>query len=239
MRRIALIGANGFVGSSIARAFIANHDSELVAVNRTNYDAARTDGYYDILINAAMPSKRFWAQQEPAKDFSETTEKTFKLVNDWNWGKIIQISSISARSQLNTVYGRNKASAEKLVEYGDNLILRLGPMYGDGLNKGVLVDILQNKTVFVARDSRYCFAPIGWIGEWIERNLDSTGVMDLGANEAITVGEVADAVNSKSQFRGEIDNQVLSMPIIDAPLAKGAIDFVNRLKLKEGRDENN
>ena len=239
MRRIALIGANGFVGSSIARAFIANHDSELVAVNRTNYDAARTDGYYDILINAAMPSKRFWAQQEPAKDFSETTKKTFKLVNDWNWGKIIQISSISARSQLNTVYGRNKASAEKLVEYGDNLILRLGPMYGDGLNKGVLVDILQNKTVFVARDSRYCFAPIGWIGEWIERNLDSTGVMDLGANEAITVGEVADAVNSKSQFRGEIDNQVLSMPIIDAPLAKGAIDFVNRLKLKEGRDENN
>lgn len=239
MRRIALIGANGFVGSSIARGFIANRDTDLVAVTRANYEVARIDGYYDILINAAMPSKRFWAQQEPAKDFSETTEKTFKLVNDWNWGKMIQISSISARSQLNTVYGRNKASAEKLVEFGDNLILRLGPMYGDGLDKGVLIDILQNKTVFVARNSHYCFAPIEWIGEWIVRNLDTTGVMDLGANEAITVGEVADAVNSNSVFQGEIDNQVLSSPIIDAPLAKGAIEFVNRLKLKKGRDENN
>ena len=117
MRRIALIGANGFVGSSIARALIANHDFDLIAVSRSNYEVARMDGYYDILINAAMPSKRFWARQEPEKDFSETTEKTFKLVNDWNWGKMIQISSISARSQLNTVYGRNKASAEKLVEY--------------------------------------------------------------------------------------------------------------------------
>ena len=239
MRRIALIGANGFVGSSIAKALIANHDFDLIAVTRSNYEVARIDGYYDILINAAMPSKRFWAQQAPERDFSETTEKTFKLVNDWNWGKMIQISSISARSQLNTVYGRNKASAEKLVEYGDNLILRLGPMYGNGLDKGVLIDILQNKTVFVARNSRYCFAPIGWIGEWIGCNLDRTGVMDLGANEAITVGEVADAINSKSEFQGENDNQVLSAPIIDAPLAKGAIDFVKRLKRKEGLDENN
>ena len=239
MKRIALIGAEGFVGTSIAKALSSKKQIDLVRVNRQNHELKRNEGTYDILINAAMPSKRFWAHQNPAKDFIETTQKTYKLVNDWNWKKIIQISSISARSQLNTVYGRHKAAAEKLVEYGDNLILRLGPMYGDGLDKGVLIDILKNKTVFVARNSRYCFAPIRWIGEWIGCNLDRTGVMDLGANEAITVGEVADAINSNSAFQGEIDNQVLSTPIIDAPLAKGAIDFVNMLKVKEGQDENN
>ena len=64
-------------------------------------------------------------------------------------------------------------------------------------------------------------------------------VRDVIVPEAITVGEVADAINSNSAFQGEIDNQVLSTPIIDAPLAKGAIDFVNMLKVKEGQDENN
>ena len=61
-----------------------------------------------------MPSKRFWAQQNPKKDFRETVEKTFNIVNDWKSSKIIQISSISARSQLDTVYGRHKAASEKL-----------------------------------------------------------------------------------------------------------------------------
>ena len=63
-----------------------------------------------------MPSKRFWAKNNPYKDFIVTVEKTFKIANDWKSSKIIQISSISARSQLNTPYGRHKAAAEKLVD---------------------------------------------------------------------------------------------------------------------------
>ena len=81
MKRIALIGAQGFVGSCIAKSLCCKNDVELVTVNRQNYELNRTDGSYDILINAAMPSKRFWAQQNPTLDFIETTEKTSKLVN--------------------------------------------------------------------------------------------------------------------------------------------------------------
>lgn len=230
MPRIALIGAGGFVGGSIAKALAGNPDATVTAVTRANYDAARGDGAYDVLINAAMPSKRFWARQNPADDFTETVEKTSRLVNDWDWGKIVQISSISARSQLDTVYGRHKAAAEKLVEHGDNLILRLGPMYGEGLDKGVLIDILEGGPVFVARDSHYCFAPIDWIGEWIAGNLDRAGVMDLGGNDAITVGEVAEAVGSSSEFQGTTDDQILSVPIDGAPAARNAIDYVLKLQ---------
>ena len=234
MKRIALIGAEGFVGTSIAKALSSKKQTDLVKVNRQNYELIRNEGTYDILINAAMPSKRFWAQQNPAKDFIETTQKTLKLVNDWNWKKIIQISSISARSQLTTVYGRHKAAAEKLVGYGDNLILRLGPMYGERLNKGVLVDLLEDRTVFVDKDSRYCFAPVDWIGVWIANNLDLSGVMDLGGNQAIRIGEVAEAIRSKSQFQGAIDNQILTEPIAGAPFASGVISFVRKLKENKG-----
>ena len=147
MTRVALIGAGGFVGSSIGKALTAKSEIDLALVTRATYDAAHDDGPYDVLINTAMPSKRFWARQNPGLDFVETVEKTSKLANKWDAAKIIQISSISARSQLDTVYGRHKAAAEKLVEHSNNLILRLGPMYGEGLDKGVLIDILNGDPV--------------------------------------------------------------------------------------------
>jgi nucleoside-diphosphate-sugar epimerase len=233
MVRVALIGAGGFVGAAIATALETKTDVELLGVTRKTYDHARDDGEYDILINAAMPAKRFWARQNPSLDFIETVEKTSKLINDWQWGKFIQISSISARSQLDTVYGRHKAAAEKLCEHDDNLILRLGSMYADTLDKGVLIDILNDAPVFVARESRYCFAPLDWVSQWIADNLARAGIIDIGGNDAISVGEVADAVGSSSAFQGDLDDQILSEPLENAPPARGAIDYV----LKRQRDQ--
>jgi nucleoside-diphosphate-sugar epimerase len=233
MTRVALIGSGGFVGTSIGKALKSRPGIDLAQVTRANHDAARDDGPYDVLINTAMPSKRFWARQNPALDFVETVEKTSKLVNDWHAAKIIHISSISARSQLDTVYGRHKAAAEKLVEHGDNLILRLGPMYGEGLDKGVLIDILNGDPVFVARNSHYCFAPIDWIGNWIAGNLNRSGVMDLGGNDAITVGDIADGVQSDSEFQGETDDQILTKPLKGAPAARDAIDYLQQLDKKK------
>ncbi|MBL22904.1 MAG: hypothetical protein CMM48_03310 [Rhodospirillaceae bacterium] len=75
MPRIALIGAGGFVGGSIAKSLSTKSEADVVEVTRTNYDAARDDGSYDVLINSAMPSKRFWARQNPADDFVEPSRK--------------------------------------------------------------------------------------------------------------------------------------------------------------------
>ncbi len=226
MKSIALIGCNGFVGKSIRKYLSNNKEILLNAVTRENYEAARKEKHYDIIINAAMPSKRFWAKQNPYKDFCETIEKTFNIVNTWKSSKIIQISSISARSQLNTTYGRHKAAAEKLVNNEKNLILRLGPMYGKSLNKGVLIDMKNNAPVYVSKESLYAFAPVDWIGEWISKNMHLSGVLDLGGNNAIKLNEVAQRIGSKSIFTGPIDNQVISNEIKNAPEAKNVIDFI-------------
>ena len=94
MESVALIGANGFVGKSIKKYILNDKSKILTCVTRKNYEAAKYEKEYDILINASMPSKRFWAKQNPKLDFCETVEKTFNIVNDWKSSKIIQISSI-------------------------------------------------------------------------------------------------------------------------------------------------
>ena len=226
MNSIALIGSNGFVGKSIERYILNDKNLLVTCVNRENYEEARLAKEYDILINASMPSKRFWAKKNPYQDFIETVEKTFKIANDWKSSKIIQISSISARSQLNTPYGRHKAAAEKLVAKKNNLILRLGPMYGQSLNKGVLIDMKNNDPVYVSRESLYSFAPVDWVGQWISNNIHLTGILDIGGNNAVKLCEVAQKIGSKSKFTGPIDNQIISKEIKNAPDARNVIDFI-------------
>jgi len=226
LKSIALIGANGFVAKSINKYLFNNKNILLTSVTRENYEFARTEKKYDIIINAAMPSKRFWAKQNPDKDFRETIEKTFNIVNGWQSSKIIQISTISARSQLNTVYGRHKAAAEKLVNNEKDLIVRLGPMYGKSLNKGVLIDIKNDQPVYVSKESLYCFAPVDWVGEWICKNIHLSGKIELGGNNSIKLEEVAKKVGSKSIFNGPVDNQILSERIENAPEASNVIDFL-------------
>ena len=226
MKTIALIGSNGFVGESIKKYILNEKNILITCVTRENYEEARQAKEYDILINAAMPSKRFWAKNNPYKDFIETVEKTFKIVNDWESSKIIQISSISARSQLNTSYGKHKAAAEKLVENKKNLILRLGPMYGKLLNKGVLINMKNNDPVYVSKESLYCFAPVDWVGKWICQNMHLYGLLDLGGNNGIKLKEVAKRIDSKSIFTGPIDNQIISKKIRNAPEARNVIDFI-------------
>ena len=226
MKSIALIGVNGFVAHSINKYLEKNKKISLTQVNRENYEVSRLAKHYDIIINAAMPSKRFWARNNPYKDFLETVEKTFNIVNNWNSSKIIQISSISARSQLNTTYGRHKAAAETLVNNKNNLIVRLGPMYGNTLNKGVLIDMKNDKTVFVSKESKYCFAPVDWVGEWVSINIHKSGIVDLGGKNAIKLDKIAQAIGSKSIFNGPTDHQIVSKEIKDAPEARNVIDFL-------------
>lgn len=226
MKSIALIGSNGFVGKSIKKFFLNDKTNSITCVTRENYEEAKFEKEYDIVINAAMPSKRFWAKKNPHQDFIETVEKTFKIVNDWKSSKFIQISSISARSQLNTTYGRHKAAAEKLLDNKNNLILRLGPMYGKCLNKGVLIDMINNAPVYVSKESLYCFAPVDWIGEWIFKNTHLSGILDLGGNNAIKLNEIAQIIGSKSIFNGPIDHQIISKEIKNAPEARNVIDFI-------------
>tara|TARA_B110000967_G_scaffold199547_1_gene234079 strand:+ start:529 stop:1074 length:546 start_codon:yes stop_codon:yes gene_type:complete len=158
-----------------------------------------------------MPSKRYWAKNNFKLDFEETVNKTIFFIKNFNYKKFIHISTVSARCQLKTIYGINKKKSEEVVlKKLNNLVIRLGPMYGNGLDKGVLIDMLNSKTVYINGDSKYSFTNVSWVCEWIINNLNLyNGIKEIGSKDYLTLSQLAKKINSKSTFEGEIDNQTI------------------------------
>lgn len=226
MQSVALVGARGYAGKELCVSLSRSQKYSITAVTRENYNEAKRQGF-DFVINAAMPSARFWAKQNPEKDFVETVQKTADLVYGWQYKKFVQISTVSARSQLDTVYGRHKAAAEKICGFGNNLIFRLGPMYSPELKKGVLIDMLQGKKVFAAGESRYCFSPLSFVADWIVSHLDFSGVVEVGGKNAIALKEVAEHLGKKIEFEGAIDHQEIENPSPEFPEAREVLNFLD------------
>ena len=223
---VAVIGASGFLGSRLEAELRKRASVRVTAVRRGDYEQHRVASY-DVVINCAMPAARFRAKKDPSWDFRETVEKTADIVYGWTAGKFVQVSTVSARCQLDTVYGRHKAAAEVIAGTGENLIVRMGSMYDETLKKGVLIDLLHDRTVFVARESRYCFAPLGFVAEWIASNLDRSGVVEVGARNAISLGEVADHLGSRSEFAAYLDHQEIFDPEPGFPDAADVLAFLD------------
>ena len=226
---IAVVGAEGYLGGALLKALSDSNKYAVTGVTRENYEEMMS-GKYDILINCAMPSARFWAKNNQGKDFLETVEKTANLLYKWQYKKFVQISTVSARCQLDTVYGRHKAAAEKLCNYGENLIVRFGAIYGKDMKKGVLVDILEGKKVFVDGESRYCFAPADFVADWIATNLERKGIVEVGGRNAIALKDIAKYLSKDIEFEGELDHQEILNPEPDFPEAGDVLKFLDKIK---------
>lgn len=225
-KSVAVIGARGYVGRALCAAFEKQSGVDLVKVERVNYEILRGRSY-DVLINAAMPSKRLWAQQNQAADFEETVEKTADLVYKWKYKKFVQISSISARTQLHTVYGRHKAAAEDICAFSGALVIRLTSTFSPELSKGALMDILKGNRVFASADSRYSFASLDFVANWIASNLDREGIVEVGARNSLSLREIADHLKQTIVFEGGDDTQEVRNPAPEFPDAREVLKFLD------------
>lgn len=225
--RVAVVGASGFFGSALTRVLAAQGHA-VTAVTRGNYGQAQADPY-DVLINTAMPSKRFWARQHPELDFIETVGKTADLLYGWTFSRFIQISSVSARCERDTVYGRHKATAEVLCERPDALVVRLTALYGPAMTKGSIVDIVSNNPVYVDGDSRYAFTPVDFAAEWVATHLNDTGLVEVGARDTVSLRDVADALGRTISFSGVREEQMVVAPESTWPSARDVIPFAATL----------
>ena len=226
-RRVAVVGATGFFGAALTRALIARAH-EVTPVTRDSFDAARA-GTYDVVINTAMPSKRFWARQHPDRDFVETVGKTADLLYGWKYSRFIQISSVSARCERDTVYGRHKATAEVLCDRPDAQVVRLTALYGAAMTKGSIMDIVSSGPVYVDGDSRYAFTPVDFAADWVATHLDDTGMVEIGARDTVSLREVADALGRTITFSGPREDQAVVAPDPAWPSARDVITFARTL----------
>lgn len=228
MNKIAVIGSNGYVGSTLCKELMRDQSHTVVGVTRENYEEMKMQEY-DIIINCAMPSGRFWAKNHPEEDFVETVKKTENLLKEWKYKKFIQISTVSARTQLDTIYGKNKAAAEALCNFGNNLIVRLGAIYSADTKKGALADMLAGKKVYVSGESKYSFIDLLFCARWIVENLDKSGIIELGGKNAVALNEVAKRLGKDIEFEGEIFNLEIESKE-DLPEASEVLKFIDNLK---------
>jgi nucleoside-diphosphate-sugar epimerase len=229
MAKIALIGSGGYVGGALFQKLQNISEHEVFGITRENYKEHQPQEF-DILINCAMPSGRFWAKNNPAADFIETVKKTADLLYGWKFKKFIQTSTISARCQTETVYGRHKLAAEKLCDFGENLIVRLGVLYSAGNHKGALADMLAGKTVFMDGSSRHAFIALDFCAAWIAQHLDRQGTVELGGKNAITLRQAADHLGIHAVFSGEANHLEIENTADDLPEANQVLFFLDELK---------
>jgi nucleoside-diphosphate-sugar epimerase len=227
IKTVGIIGYKGFVGSCLYKYI----KKKKIGIDRNNFLKYQKKKF-DLLINCSMPSKRFWAKLNPKKDFEETVLKTKFFIDNYNYNKFIHISSISARCEYKTTYGKNKKKSEKIVEKTKNyLIIRLGPMYGKKLNKGVLIDMIADAPIYINGKSKYSFTSVEWVAKWIIKNISiKNKTIEIGSRNFIKLSNLAKKINCTSVFKGRVDNQIIKSNIIYNSDSRDVYNYIKKMK---------
>lgn len=219
--KIGVIGAGGYVGSSIYNV-LKDYNTTPIFRNTITKDE------FDIVIHSANPAKRFYANSHIEEDFENTVNNTKRILSKYS-GKMILISSISCRTQLDTPYGDHRKMCEELVLERGGVVFRVGPIFGGDRTQDILHDIVYGNMVYCDIDTKSAYVDVKWIGEYISKSLNRPGgVYEIGAKNTITLRDIANAVNSKSIFDGPKDDQY-PLNFNDGPDANLAIDYAKSL----------
>lgn len=221
--RVAVLGSGGYVGTQICQALECCENFELVKVFRGDNLIQKLEGV-DVVIHSANPAKRFRAESNPGQDFQDTVEKTYQILECTAGKKMILISSLSCRTQMDINYGRNRRSCELLALQNKGVVIRLGPMFGGGRTEDTLHSILRGEEVFIAAETKYAYVNVSWAAEKIVSLINSpSGIYEVGAKNAISLEELRDFFKSPSKFSGYNDTQIPNSS--DGPDARLVIDY--------------
>ena len=224
---VAVVGANGFVGSQVCNELEKNNCYKLIRVVRED-NLVELIPESDVVIHAANPARRFMAEANPENDFEETAVKTAELLAYAQNKSFVLISSLSCRTQMHTNYGRNRRFCELLVLARGGTVVRLGPMFGGNRKHDILHDLLMNREIYVAPETRYAYVNVSWAGERIVKLITSPpGIYEIGARDAISLADLRDYFKSKSIFSGVDDTQIPESEK-DGPEAKLIFDYARQ-----------
>lgn len=142
---VAITGANGFVGTLIARALEPH--ARIVRLVRNPCQSAEIAWHFGMAPDAVERILRAnavthlihtaWDMQSPSperieRDCIQGSTRLLEAANAAGIRKPIFISTISAFSGARSVYGRSKLAIEQKTLRQQGIVLRLGLVYGDG-----------------------------------------------------------------------------------------------------------
>jgi hypothetical protein len=165
-----LIGYTGFVGGSLAQA-----EPFDIHVNRANLETL-AGRHFDRIVCAGLPAAKWIANRDPEADrrnmwhlcdvLGTVTTDDFVLISTID--VYPQTSGadedFDCGSQPNHAYGAHRFAFERCVRtrFPHGLIVRLPALFGTGLRKNVLFDLLNgNQLELINPDSRFQWYPLG------------------------------------------------------------------------------
>ena len=156
----ALIGHTGFVGNNIAAHYRFDD-----YYNSSNIEDMKGKSY-DLAVCAGIPSSMWMANHFPEKDL-ENINQLLSILKTIQAKSFVLISSIAVFSQLvsgcdetttafetNIAYGKHRRHAEEIIAplFPEHLIVRLPALFGDGLKKNFLYDLMNQEPSFITKD---------------------------------------------------------------------------------------
>jgi sugar phosphate isomerase/epimerase len=146
----AIIGWSGFVGQYLTHFF---PESDLY--NSVNIEELRGKTYNTIYFSA-MPAEKWKINQNPTDDV-KLLSYFYDLLSDVSCEKFILISTVDvldctiSQSEDGSIfaehpYGQNRRMLEEFIQkrFTTHIILRLPGLFGKGLKKNVIYDLLHN-----------------------------------------------------------------------------------------------
>lgn len=202
-RRQALIGHTGFVGSNLDGPIFTHR------FNSRNIKAA-SGQHFDSVICAGVQAVKWWANQNPEEDWkgilplldvlSEVSADRFVLISTVD--VFATPKDVNEATQIDTdglhPYGLHRFRVEAFVKerFKDAAqIIRLPGLFGPGLKKNIIFDLLEDRDVSGFNpNSRYQFYDLARLGADIQTVRGAGLELVHMATEPVRVDEIAIAL---------------------------------------------
>jgi nucleoside-diphosphate-sugar epimerase len=197
--RAALVGHTGFIGSNLARQFEFDecYNSKTIGEIRGRK--------FDLLVSAGVSALKWWANQNPAEDraridglLASLTEVRAREVVVLSTVDVYPVNSgvdesFDCHSLPNHAYGANRLHFEDAMRelFNDVTIVRICGVFGPGLKKNVIYDLLHDNCLDVINPaSSFQYYNVSRLWTDIER-LRSTDIRLINfVAEPIVTGEI-------------------------------------------------
>jgi nucleoside-diphosphate-sugar epimerase len=195
----AIIGYTGFVGSNLVR----QHQYEYF-YNSKNIESI-SGKHFDLLVCAGAPAVKWFANQNPVQD-RENIHFLINCLSKVSAKKAILISTvdvypvpveINEKTEIKIddihPYGKHRLELENFFEkHFDTLIVRLPGLFGSGLKKNAIYDLLHNnQTEKIHKDSIFQFYNLEHIWQDIQTAIQANLSLVNFATEPTSIQEIA------------------------------------------------
>mgnify|MGYP006916058642 CR=1 FL=1 len=208
MAKTAILGHTGFIGSSIARTLnTLNEDYD--GYNSKNIQQL-TNKQYDTIYCACVPGVKWYANLHPKQDYENMLEvmsvletvrcKEFYLVSSQDCNSTLKENELFTGLPP-TVYGTHRLYFEWFIEkHFNSYIIRIGCLFGDGLKKNIIYDLLNDKCEALYNQTYQLYCIDNLLKDFTFMKSNNIRLMNR-FSQPVYITDIAQALNKRFECR--------------------------------------